>query len=258
MLGPFELSGLPEMYRGSWNNAAQIINLDATYQHPIIPGVFTSISLTTTSIHTIEDNTCTCEGYQHRNLCAHLLAVAYKEGRLLSMLSNVKLPSVRKLTNTSTIINSGKKPGRNVRKRISGNKKLPPNRAHFRPVVQIPSTSDDNTEVSKEVEFIFIRFTKAMVCHGCKGSFRASLTAPSMPPPYDLLVRARMHRCFRDRNTGKIRFTLKPEPTYFHLSKKCCLNENVVVTRDNHIILTPHLLLPCHKAKLKSEFSITA
>ena len=167
------------------------------------------------------------------------------------MISNFQLPSVRKLTtNTSTISNSGKKPERKVIKRIFGNKKAPPNRVHFRPVVQLPPMSEEDTEVAKEVEFIFIRFTKAMTCHGCKGSFRASLTAPSMHSPYDLLVRACMHRGSRDRNTGKIRFTLKLEPTYFHLSQQCYLNENVVVTRDNYILLAPHLLLQCHKAKL--------
>ena len=162
------------------------------------------------------------------DLCAHLLAVAYREGRFLRIISNFQLSSVRKLTtNTSTFSNSGKKLGRKVRKRLSGNKKAPPNRVYFRPVVQLPPKSDE------DVEFILIRFTRALKCHGCKGSFRTSLTALSMPPPYDLLVLAHMHRCFRDRNTGKIRFTLKPEPTYFHLSQKCCLNENVVVTRDN-------------------------
>ena len=35
----------------------------------------------------------------------------------------------------------------------------------------------------KEIESIFIGLMRAMKCHGCKGSFCASLTAPSMPPP---------------------------------------------------------------------------
>ena len=105
------MTNLPEIFKGSWNNAQKIISQKGVGQAPGVQNARVVISTTSAQLHQVSVTNknypvkCDCERYIDLGLCAHILAVAFEEGNLESVIGNYK-------PNISTIVRPSGKPGK--------------------------------------------------------------------------------------------------------------------------------------------------
>ena len=92
LLGNFNESGLPEMFKASWRNAEVILKEDGVGQAPGSKTNKVVMSTTSDSLHLVRVTDeklprCDCEGFKHKALCSHVLAVSFQMGSLQRVLS---------------------------------------------------------------------------------------------------------------------------------------------------------------------------
>ena len=81
------MSGLPEIARGSWNNAAIIAGLNGVGTHPTDTRSRSVISLSGPNLYTVVGNRCTCKNFKAQNICAH--SIAQSRGELVQYRSTI-------------------------------------------------------------------------------------------------------------------------------------------------------------------------
>jgi len=99
--------------------------------------------------------------------------------------------------------------------------------------------------------------TQIRKCYGCTSPIRMD-TATVPPPPYDLVIRYKERRYYRDPVTQALKLTQKEENTYYHCMKLCVLNKHPAFT-SNMLCIPPDvkaLLSPTHKFHLYEAFEI--
>ena len=92
VLGNFDDSGHPDMFKASWRNAEVILREGGDGQAPgsktnkvVMPTTSDSFHL----VRVIEEQLphCDCEGFKHKGLCSHVLAVSFQLGSLQRVIS---------------------------------------------------------------------------------------------------------------------------------------------------------------------------
>lgn len=98
---------------------------------------------------------------------------------------------------------------------------------------------------------------KIRKCYGCANNIRADASvAPK--PPYDIVVRYREQRYYRDTSTQMLKLTKNEEKTYYHPMQKCIKMKHPSFNPSQLDIPTDlaHALLPVHKSHLLDNFGI--
>lgn len=91
ILGNFNESGLPEMFKASWRNAEVILKEEGVGQAPGSKTNKVVMSTTNDSLHLVRVTDgklpfCDCEGLMHKGLCSHVIAVSLQMGSLQPVL----------------------------------------------------------------------------------------------------------------------------------------------------------------------------
>ena len=162
--GDFSQSGLPEYFKGSWENAAKIIGFEGVMDHPHISYMTTCISLTSENHHLVRRDdykySCDCERYKNHNLCAHIIAVSHHHGNLMRALLSAKI-GITDIAIPPEKLQSGKKENeKNKRKKRT----TPRDISTFSDPFQCPEKRD-----TSKYEVVFIRNTRSTTCYGCGG-----------------------------------------------------------------------------------------
>ena len=82
VLGNLNESGLPEMFKASWRNAEVILKEDGVGQAPGSKTNKVVMATTGDGLHLVRVTdeklpVCDCEGFKHKGLCSHVLAVSF-------------------------------------------------------------------------------------------------------------------------------------------------------------------------------------
>ena len=98
---------------------------------------------------------------------------------------------------------------------------------------------------------------KIKKCYGCTNNIRAdSSVAPN--PPYDIVIRYRERRYYKDTGTQMLKLTKNEENTYYHPMQKCIKMKHPLY--DPSLLDVPTdvacTLLPVHKSHLLDNFGI--
>ena len=99
--------------------------------------------------------------------------------------------------------------------------------------------------------------TQIRMCYGCNSPIRTDVaTIPE--PPYDIIIRYKERRYYKDKATQSLKLTKQEENTYYHCMKTCILNRHPGFT-SNFLYIPPDLipsLLPSHKQHVYDNFGI--
>ena len=250
----FEVSGLPEYLRGSWDKAKVIISKNGVTKinddtlvvlsesNPRKPHI---VNLVGSKL------TCDCERFKSETLCAHVLAASHQEKVLFHIVSSWE-PKLSDLVNSSIPKRTGRKPG--------------PQR--YRPSRQAEERSVQGLEASpREYEFPeqeklsikWLQGSKVTTCYGCKYKFRKSASDPVPPEPYNIVLCRKQIRAYTPKGTSGLKFTAKPENAYFHVKKSCVQNETSERVGANSIVISEEdklNLKQIHVNKLRQEFGV--
>ena len=166
IIGSFAASGLPEMFRGSWINADEIVRMDGIGDVPGQSNMKICMSLSKDEPHFLRVTnsgkklSCNCEGYKSKNLCAHVIATAYK----LKTLEDIILlwePNLSRQLSTSLPAGCGKK--------ANEKKKRKRKRTSDRDTSQY---SERNVSEDDKYHVVFLSETRATTCYGCEQKVR--------------------------------------------------------------------------------------
>ena len=251
---------MPSFFRGSWENAIKILELNGTLRHNEIKDLSTVISLTSGDLHYVRTNgnhyKCfNCPQFEKYNLCAHIIATAYDRKELEKMLAFVELPleKLSGVTSSLTTIQPGKKQNEKNKRR---KRPFPRNVANYSDPFLEDSVEDEQDHVSEKFEVVFVQSTKSTTCYGCSGKWRASSNSFPPPPPYDIILKRKERRCFKKRGTNKIQISSAPEFVYYHCLESCLKqkhdsgrNGKVVVKTSTKVQLSDR-----HQHLLASQF----
>ena len=167
VLGNFAESGLPEMFKASWRNAEMILKNDGVGQAPGSQRNKVVMSITSDTFHLVKINDgklpyCDCEGFKHKALCSHVLAVSFQMGSLEQVVANWK-PSITRQLEESMPRGAGRKENEKGRKRIRKTHTEERSTAGFseRVPLMAPATPPH------EYQVVFVQDTKAVTCYGC-------------------------------------------------------------------------------------------
>ena len=95
--------------------------------------------------------------------------------------------------------------------------------------------------------------------YGCGNKLRNSMSDPSPPEPYDVVLCRKQVRAYTPRGTVGLRFTLKPENIFFHLKRSCVQMKNSEGVSANSLVLSDtdkENLKTSHKMMIRKEFGV--
>ena len=154
------------MFCGSWKNANEIVQSDCIGDVPGQSNMKICMSLTQDEPHLLrianagKKVSCDCKGYESKNLCAHVIATAYK----LKTLEDIILlwePNLTWQLSTSLPAGSGKKPNeKRKRKRKSTSDR------------DTSKYSERNASEDDKYHVVFLSETRATTCYGCEQKVR--------------------------------------------------------------------------------------
>lgn len=257
-LGDFEKTNLPVIFRGSWSNAEKIVNRQGVGKAPGIQNARVVVSTSNSDFHRVTVTNkncpakCDCARFSDLGLCAHILAVAYDEGKLNEVVRNYK-PNISTIGQPSR--KAGKKPNQSVRKRKSSTTKGKRNVEEFNdPLAHadlINFPDPDNWTV------IFVKNTKMRKCYGCGGSVRQDVSIVP-PSPWNIVLARREYRVYTPRGKRSIQISAKKEMVYYHPRMKCLREKNTDVTGNQ--VQVPSDIAPeldnLQRAQLRKEFGL--
>lgn len=254
VLCDFALTGLPEMMKGSWENAKRILQRDGIGPAPGTKNACVVISLTGNNYHTVHltkgnPDRCDCKRYSETKMCAHSIAVAYKEGTLEGHISRyyVHLSNLAKPASTA-----GKKPSQMARKRKRAQEDRDVSNYRGRLSTSLPTFPEN-----KKWTVVFVNTTKMRKCYGCGGMVRES-TDFNPPSPYDIVLKRKEYRVYKARGTTVLKVAQQEENVYYHPIKQCLLKKNAEVPKECLLVpeSTKEKLDVLHKRQLRKEFGI--
>ncbi|CAB4002056.1 Mitogen-activated kinase kinase kinase A [Paramuricea clavata] len=195
---------------------------------------------------------CDCKRFSDLGLCAHIIAVAYDEGKLNEVVRNYK-PNISAIVQPSG--KAGKNPNQSVRKRKSSTTKGKRSVAEFNdPLAHtdlINFPDPDNWTV------VFVKNTKMRKCYGCGGSVRQDVSVVP-PSPWNIVLARREYRAYTPRGKRSIQISAKKEMVYYHPRMKCLREKNTDVT-GNRVQVPSDIALDLddlQRAQLRKEFGI--
>ena len=167
LLGNFNESGLPEMFKASWRNAEVILKEDGVGQAPGSKTNKVVMSTTSGSLHLVRVTDekvpcCDCEGFKHKALCSHVLAVSFQMGSLQRVLSGWT-PNITRQLQESMPSGAGLKENEKGRKRTRKTHTEERSTAGFSD--RVPSVTPAIPH--DEYQVVFLKDTKALTCYGC-------------------------------------------------------------------------------------------
>ena len=250
----FECSGLPEYLRGSWEKAQDVIGRNGVTK--INESTMVVVSLTNPRKPHIVNRagsklTCDCERFKSETLCGHVFAVSHQENILLDVVASWE-PKLSNIVSSSIPKRTGKKPG--------PQRYRPSRQAHERSVQDLEAPPAEYQFPEQEKFSIkWLLGSKITTCYGCKFKFRKTPSDPIPPEPYDIVLCRKQIRAYTPKGTTGLKFTAKPENTYFHLKKSCVQNDtsdkigatSIVITEDDKRHLNQ-----IHRNRLKQEFGV--
>lgn len=254
----FSESGLPEMFRSSWENADLIIGKNGVTAAPGTVNTKVVMSLTNPNkphFVRIKDGArkfeCDCIGFKTRSLCAHTIAVARGTGKLEHLVSTWS-PNLSKQLQSELPKSTGRKPG--------------PQRNRHPPQVREIGNHTYSSAGNPDIRFaendkysvIPVSKCKSTVCYGCGEKFRMSASDRPPPQPYDILLSKMEYRVYTPRGRSSLKISARKERCYYHVRKACLLKRtDTVSSRD---IFVADDVLPflnrLHKEHLRKEFGI--
>lgn len=259
LLGEFEITNLPEIFKGSWSNAEKIISGQGIGVAPGITNARVVVSLSSSEFHRVSlDNKgcptrCDCTRYKDLGLCAHLLAVGYQEGHLARVIRNYQ-PNISSIIRPSG--KAGKKPNQTTRKR-----KAAPSSSR-RDVGEYSDPLDDGNLSSfsptDKWNVVFVKDTKMRKCYGCGAAVRQNISFEP-PSPWNIVLYRREYRIYTPRGKDSLQIATKKENVYYHPRKKCLLEKNSNVS-GNAIEVSEAIersLDDLHRAQLRKEFGLS-
>ena len=86
-----------------------------------------------------------------------------------------------------------------------------------------------------------------------------SMSDPSPPEPYDVVLCRKQVRAYTPRGTVGLRFTLKPENIFFHLKRSCVQMKNSEGVSAASLLLSDtdkENLKTSHKIMIRKEFGV--
>lgn len=98
---------------------------------------------------------------------------------------------------------------------------------------------------------------KMKKCYGCDNSLRSD-GSNAAKPPYDMVVRYKEQRYFRDPGTHTLKLIKDEQNTYYHFMLKCIRLKHPSFNKDD-LIIAPDVetnLLPLYKSLLLDVFGI--
>ena len=106
------------------------------------------------------------------------------------------------------------------------------------------------------IEIIFLDTTKAYKCYGCLGYIRENGAAEPPPSPHNVILKKMMIRSYRKNLV--VRFSLVPEPCYFHLSRACIQKKELELKQSNVTAseATIARLTDTHRDFIERQFSV--
>ena len=98
---------------------------------------------------------------------------------------------------------------------------------------------------------------KIRKCYGCGNSLRTDSGAVPKPP-FDIVVRYKERRYYRDPDTQTLKLTKKEENTYYHPMLKCIHMKHPSFSKSQLYIPVDlaNSLLPLHRSHLFDTFGI--
>ena len=127
------------------------------------------------------------------------------------------------------------------------------------PVYNISPTDvrPNNTVSPKYFTVQWLTGTQIRMCYGCATPIHINTT--TVPEaPYDIIIRYKERRYYKDQATKFLKLTTKEENTYYHCMKTCILNKHPGFT-SSLLYIPPKLiptLLPSHKLHIYDNFGI--
>ena len=257
----FEDAGLPAHLQGSWNNAKKILDLGGVGEFPGNDTKRAVISLTSGICHTVQLSSgpnkkplsCDdqCQGFLRQGMCAHTIAAACYNGCLESYLCSYK-PRLSTLVRTSIPATTGKK--ENQKKKKQRKRK----EHDLRDVSSNSASGDQYSRAesrNEDLEIVFICDTAACKCYGCSGPVRSKPSEDPPAAPYDIFLRRKEYRVYRQKGSSKMCIAKTKEFVYYHPLKACVPKE---ISRDDLLISaqTRSKLAQSHHDLLWREFGL--
>ena len=160
--------------------------------------------------------TCDCERFKSETLCAHVLAASYQESVLLDLVASQE-PKLSDLVSSSILKETGKKLGPQ-RYRLNG-------QAHERSVQELKAPAAEYQFPEQQKFTIkWLLGSKITTCYGCKFKLRNTPSDPIPAESYDIVLCRKQIRAYTPKGSTGLKFTAKPENTYFNL--KSCVQNN--------------------------------
>ena len=254
----FDLTGLPEVLKGSWLNAQRILNKDGVGPAPGDPKSRIVVSTSRDVFHRVKIDSsripkrCDCERFEELKVCAHIFAVAFLEETLDKILDNCypQLSSVLKPP-----VSVGKKPHQTVRKRKSTPKE-PRDLKKYKQRIQVDD--DDIPHIPPDkYQLVFAKDTKMRVCYGCGGTVRPTLDFEP-PSPWDIVFTRKEFRVYNRKGTQTLSISANKENVYYHPRMRCLKAKNADVNKDSVYIpdTIKRKLDELHRKQLRKDFGV--
>ena len=197
VMGRFADSGLPGLFKTSWENAGLIlqhdngiVNCPGVENGKIVMSLSNPLNPHTVIMSQNESALrCDCQQFNTHSLCAHVFAVAYQLGNLEMIICKWNPNIEKQLQN--------KLPAKPVRKKneVQRKRHQPFKRDVMKFSARNKATSEDDTEDDKFVA-VFMKDTQALNCYGCGVKIRQSSKDPPPNAPYDVMLRRKEYRTY--------------------------------------------------------------
>ena len=188
------------------------------------------------------------------SVCSHALTVAHIAGCLDKYLVwyHTKSGGVN-LTATASITapkNSGMKPGQRKRQRSSQKRSSERHTEEYSERRPCTQSSSDAGQVDT---LKWLSTSTARVCCGCGGQLRVPVA------PFDVVLPTKGYRSWFDKNSKKMKITIKPESTHYHINPVFVRKKNPSFEATKHLQVTAEdrqKLLSSHKQLLQQSLNI--
>ena len=81
--------------------------------------------------------------------------------------------------------------------------------------------SIDSFPKPESLHLRWLEGSRVTTCYGCEEKFRSSMHTPPPPVPYDVVLCRAQIRAYMPKGKVGLRFSLKPENVFFHITRSC-------------------------------------
>ena len=261
---PFTETGLSPVYRLAYEKAVRLSESNSIVKAPGKHVGYLTESEAGTAPNFVQLKKdgccdCQCQAFKVSSVCSHALAVAHIAGCLDKYLVwyHTKSGGVN-LTATASITapkNSGMKPGQRKWQRSSQKRS---SERHTEEYSERRPYTQSSSDAGQVYTLKWLSTSTARVCYGCGGQLRESMS--NIPvAPFDVVLTAKEYRSWFDKNSKKMKITIKPESTHYHINPVCVRKKNPSFEATKHLQVTAEdrqKLLSSHKQLLQQSLNI--